>query len=651
MATVPYIPEYITIHLGTPNSGAQNVTVSFPDYIKNVASSEIYPTWPESSLIANIYSQISYALNRIYLEYYRSRGYNFDITNSTQYDQAFTPGRNIFENISRLVDRIFRTYIRREGFLEPLAAEFCNGTTVTCDGLSQWGTVPLAEQGLVPYEILTYYYGDDISLVYNTPVAGIRSSYPGVPLQRGSRGDDVTVVQVELNRISQNYPAIPKVYPVDGIFGEGTERSVRQFQKIFNLAQDGIVGEGTWYKLVYLYVAVKRLAELESEGQQIFGLSLEYPDAVSEGDEGEKVTITQYFLSLLSDFYDTIPPIAVDGIFGPATKNAVIGFQKQFNLPETGVVNDATWEAMYNAVRGIAVTEQLYEGATDIQVEPYPGMELIEGMRSPAVRTLQQYLNTVSLTFSAVPPVNPSGVFGPNTRASVLAYQKQFGLPETGTVNETTWNSIAGTYYDILTAETPRIRQYPGFEMKQGDMDTNVGNTNTPRDYTGKPVKSLQEMLRQISFQNPAISSVVPDGIFGVQTTEAVFSFQVQAGLAQTGRVDYETFVQIVDAYDSAIEEVLLFEEICSDLDVGDVLRTDCTGDMTYMLQVMINSIAGRYGNLPTVPVSGTMDEETRSAVRSLQTLYGVEETGTADKHTWNLTIELYRSTGIILRP
>ena len=187
--------------------------------------------------------------------------------------------------------------------------------------------------------------------------------------------------------------------------------------------------------------------------------------------------------------------------------------------------------------------------------------------------------------------------------------------------------------------------------MRQCDTDTNTGQTNTPRDYTGKPVKSLQEMLRQISFQNPAISSVVPDGIFGVQTTEAVFSFQVQAGLAQTGRVDYETFVRIVDAYDSAVEEVLLFEEICSELDVGDVLRTDCTGDMTYMLQVMINSIAGRYGNLPSVPVSGTMDEETRSAVRSLQNVYGVEETGTADKHTWNLTIELYRSTGIILRP
>ena len=164
---LPVIPEYITVHLGEPDESAQNVTVSFPDYIKNVASSEIYPTWPESALRANILAQISFALNRVYTEYYRSRGYDFDITNSTAFDQSFVYGRDIFENISQIVDEIFNDYLVREGNIEPLFAVYCNGTTVTCDGLSQWGSVELANQGLVPYDILRNYYGDDIQIISN----------------------------------------------------------------------------------------------------------------------------------------------------------------------------------------------------------------------------------------------------------------------------------------------------------------------------------------------------------------------------------------------------------------------------------------------------------------------------------------------------
>ena len=174
----PYIPETITVHLGSPDSNAPNVTVDFPTYVKNVASSEIYPTWPENSLRANIYVIVSFALNRIYTEWYRSRGYDFDITSSTQFDQKFINGREIFENISRLVDELFNDYVRRQGSIEPLFTAFCNGTTVTCGGLSQWGTVGLAQDGLTPYEILQYYYGDDIDIVRNAPV---RSASPLIP--------------------------------------------------------------------------------------------------------------------------------------------------------------------------------------------------------------------------------------------------------------------------------------------------------------------------------------------------------------------------------------------------------------------------------------------------------------------------------------
>jgi len=223
---VPYIPDYITVHLGAPDEPAENVIVSFPDYIKNVASSEIYPTWSEDAIYANIYAQISYALNRVYTEYYRSRGYDFNITSSTAYDQKFIKGRNIYENIDRIVDSIFTSYIRRVGFVEPLAAKYCNGTTVTCEGLSQWGSEELARQGYSYIDILKYYYGDNIEIVTNAPIAGIVSLYPGRPYRIGDTGGSVTLIQQFLNEISNDYPLIPKINPVDGIFGEDTENAV-----------------------------------------------------------------------------------------------------------------------------------------------------------------------------------------------------------------------------------------------------------------------------------------------------------------------------------------------------------------------------------------------------------------------------------------
>ena len=184
----PFIPEKITVHLGYPKSDAENVTVSFPDYVKNVASSEIYPTWPENSIRANVYVIISYALNRIYTEYYRSQGYDFDITNSIQYDMSYVPGRDIFQPISRVVDEIFNSYISRQGNIEPLFAVFCDGKEVQCNGLSQWGSVTLANQGYIPYNILTYYYGDDIDIISDAPVQANDPSYPGIPINLGMSG-------------------------------------------------------------------------------------------------------------------------------------------------------------------------------------------------------------------------------------------------------------------------------------------------------------------------------------------------------------------------------------------------------------------------------------------------------------------------------
>mgnify|MGYP002517571039 CR=1 FL=1 len=222
---IPYIPQRITVHLGAPSSNAANVTVDFVDYVKNVASSEIYPTWEEAALRANILAIVSFALNRVYTEFYRSRGYSFDITSSTAYDQFFVNGRSYFTNVARLVDELFDDYLRRPGFVEPLAAKFCNGTTSTCDGLSQWGSQELAQDGYNSMEILQHYYGDDIELVVNAPIRDVTRSYPGYPLRLGSAGEEVFWLQAGLNRIARNYPAIPAV-PTTGVFDQATEDAV-----------------------------------------------------------------------------------------------------------------------------------------------------------------------------------------------------------------------------------------------------------------------------------------------------------------------------------------------------------------------------------------------------------------------------------------
>lgn len=368
---LPYIPENITVHLGPPDSAAANVRVPFVDYVKNVASSEIYPTWDDSALTANILAIISFALNRVYTEFYRSRGYDFDITSSTAIDQKFINGRNYFDSVSRITDSIFNDYIRRMGFVEPLAAKFCNGTTVTCEGLSQWGSQALAQQGLNSLQILRRYYGNNIELVNDAPVRGYTPSYPGTPLRRGSQGPSVVQAQVMLNRIGQNYPAIQRV-ATDGIFGQQTENAVRRFQEIFNLTLDGIIGQATWYQLVRLYVGVTNLAELESQGQTFYAINWQAPNSLQSGSRGQKVSQLQYMLRVMSEYVPSIPPVAVDGIFGPRTQEAVIAFQRFEGLPQDGIVGPQTWNALYN--RAITLIRE-----PELPLSQFPGEVLSLG--------------------------------------------------------------------------------------------------------------------------------------------------------------------------------------------------------------------------------------------------------------------------------
>lgn len=403
----PYVPQYITVHLGSPSSNAANVTVSFPDYVKNVASSEIYPTWDESALRANIFAIVSFALNRIYTEFYRSRGYDFDITNNTAFDQAFVNGRSFFSSVSVLVDELFNDYLRRPGFVEPLAAKFCNGTTVTCEGLSQWGSQNLAQQGYSYTQILRSYYGN-VEIVSNAPIRGIVSSYPGTPLRLGSTGPSVVVLQVSLNRIARNYPAIPKIPANDGIFGSRTEAAVRAFQEIFNLTPDGIVGPATWYRIVRIYTAVTALSELRSQGQQFYSINWSPPTVLQVGNTGEKVRLLQYMLSVLSEYIPSIPSLSVDGIYGPATRSAVLAFQRRAGLPETGTVGQTTWDMIYDQYSGIENTSlrsnetfpqrqsagsatatrrrtspSAQQGTIPTVMEQFPGVDLAVGNQDP----------------------------------------------------------------------------------------------------------------------------------------------------------------------------------------------------------------------------------------------------------------------------
>ncbi len=441
----PYIPEFITVHLGAPSSYAENVTVRFPEYIKNVASSEIYPTWPEHAIRANIYCQISFALNRVYTEWYRNKGYNFHITNSTAYDQYFIKGRNIFENISRIVDDIFNEYITREGYMEPLLAQYCNGTTVTCKGLSQWDTVKLATDGYETMEILKNYYGDNIELTKTNDIRGIEESFGGTPLKLNTTGSDIETIQRQINRISNNYPAIPKIEPVDGVFGSETESSVKAFQRIFNLYADGIVGKSTWYKISGIYVGVKRLAELESEGEKLESAG-EYPGyLLKQGSTGDAVSQMQYFLNFVSQYYKEVPPINGDSIFGVSTLDSVIQFQKKFGLDVDGIVGKQTWNKIYSVYKDIINGGNKPEG----DGYEYPGYILKQGSRGNVISKLQTYLSAIADKYPSIKNINVDGIFGKATNQAVIDFQKCFELNSDGIVGPLTWEKIVQVYQDI----------------------------------------------------------------------------------------------------------------------------------------------------------------------------------------------------------
>ena len=416
----PVVPEYITVHLGLPDQPAENVRVPFVAYIKNVASSEIYPNWPESAIHANILAQISYAMNRIYTEYYRSRGYDFDITSTTQYDQKFILNRDIFENISQIVDNIFNDYVVKQGTVQPYFTQYCNGTTSTCPGLSQWGTVGLARQGLVPYEILQRFYGDDINIVFNAPVGNNEESYPGVALRLGSIVESVRVLQRELNRIGDNYPAIPRIPQISVYYDLPTENAVRAFQKIFNLTPDGVVGKATWYT--------------PEEAERF------YPPELKEGDSGKAVEQMQNLLTIIAYFDNSIPLPAMNGVFDARTKNSLMAFQTQYGLEPTGVLNRQSANmllSVYRDTRAMAT-----ENGKSVSRLIYPGRAILRGRTGADVEDLQSLINRAAAQNAFIPQVAEDGIFGEATENAVKAVQAHEGSDVNGIVGPLTWQAL-----------------------------------------------------------------------------------------------------------------------------------------------------------------------------------------------------------------
>ncbi|MDR3021324.1 MAG: peptidoglycan-binding protein [Clostridiales bacterium] len=441
------LPDYIVVHLGTPQSNAENVRVRFIDYIKNVTCSEIYPTWPRNAIIANIHVIVTFTLNRIYTQWYRSRGYNFDITNSTTVDQFYVPGRELFANITQIVDEIFDLYVRRQGFNNPFFTEYCNGTTSTCKGLSQWGTVDLANQGMTPLEILQHYYTKDLEIV--SAPSGTVEGFPGT-MKVGSSGDSVRRLQLYLNRISANYPLIPQSPIIDGYFGDLTKQAVSTLQGLFNLTQDGIVGRATWNRIAQLYSSVTKLSELGGEGERV-GLSPKPPTSVvRQGAKGADVVHLQFLLNYIGEFYDEIIPPVQDNVFGSSTTDAVKAFQKRFGLTSDGIVGPGTWSKLYEVYKNLQNTTAPPTTTTPpttkpptTTTHPFPGYILRQGQTGENVRTLQKLLNNSRKKYPSVPQISADAIFGSGTLNAVKAFQHNAGLTADGLVGRNTWAALA----------------------------------------------------------------------------------------------------------------------------------------------------------------------------------------------------------------
>jgi len=433
----PIVPNNITVHLGEPDTSARNITIPFTDYIANVASSELYPTWPKEALIANIYTIISFAMNRIYNEWYRSKGYNFDITASSKYDQTYVENQSVYENINNIVDEIFDNYVIKNNQVQPYFTRYCDGRITTCSGLSQWGSVSLANQGKKFLEILKYYYGNDISIVYDAPVGDAKEGYPGYEVGFGNAGNPVLAIQRDLRRISKNYPAIPYISSTVGIYDTETENAVKKFQEIFNLPITGIVDKATWYKIKYIYTSVKKLSDLYSEGLTEDEVTFLYTDELNYGDTGIEVEYVHYYLDAIAFLDNDIPRLPTNSIYNNNTITMVKAFQEKYNLPVTGVFTYTDWNVLRRVYDNIL--KSFPREYQDFVEELYPDYFLVKGMSGKDIRRFQKFLLAICRYDKSIPGVRVNGIFDDLTEKSVKKLQSDYGFDINGIVGPLLW--------------------------------------------------------------------------------------------------------------------------------------------------------------------------------------------------------------------
>lgn len=573
-------------------------------------------TWPEQALRANIHCQISLALNRIYTEWYPSKGYSFNITNSTSYDQYYVHGRTVFDVMVKLTDDIFNTYIRKTGTVNPYYSEYCDGKSVTCPGLKQWGTVTLANQGRNALQILQYYYGSDTEIVRTNNIQSIPQSYPGSPIRQGDSGTAVFTLQRQLNRITKDYPFLG-LLTVDGVFGSQMASTVRAFQRQFNLTADGVVGRQTWYKISYIYVSVKDLAELTSEGETASGTLSDGTwggTALRTGSTGSAVEQVQFWLNTLAQYDSAIPSVTVDGVYGSGTTAAVRAFQQKYGLDVDGVVGQETWTELYDEFRSI----QSDNGTPNA----YPGTALRQGSSGQNVRLVQFWLKIARTVYSSLNNVTVDGVFGSSTAAAVRVFQSYFGLTSDGVVGRNTWNKLYEVYNDIandLLSASLRPGEYPGV-LRSGS--------------TGTAVRELQFYLYLMSAYESSIPSVSIDGSFGSATEAAVRAYQSFAGLTVDGIVGRATWDSLYERASQLRSSgpVVTLERLPYP---GTPLTTGSTGRSVLYYTLLLQRIAYYFDSVESPPLADEYTTLTADATRSAQALLNLPETGIVDAETW----------------
>ena len=575
-------------------------------------------SWPEEALRANIIAQVSLALNRIWTEWYPSRGYSFNITGSPGYDQAYVNGRTVFAVMERLTAELFNTFVQRSGDAEPYFTEYCDGKTVTCPGMKQWGTVDRAREGLNALQILRYYYGNRVQLVTTNNIAAIPSSYPGSPLRRGSTGTNVRILQKQLSRIAKDYPSFGKP-AVTGTFDEATENSVKKFQKQFGLTADGIVGKATWYKISYIYVSIKDLAELTSEGETAEGIQSAggWPGTVlRRGSTGSSVEQVQFWLSDLAQFDSSLVRVSVDGSYGAATERAVRAFQQKQNLTADGVVGQTTWNALYAA---------WVDAQSDLGGTAWPGTALRRGDTGMEVRLVQFWLRLAADNYSALRTVTVDGSYGAATVSAVTAFQSLFGLTADGVVGRSTWNKLKEVGLAVAN------------KIVAANVAPGQFTATTREGSSGTAVRAVQYYLRRLAAYYSDVPTVTVDGKFGAATTRAVKAWQTRAGLTVDGVVGRLTFQSLYDAalaLDTSGPVVRTVSLPAPDaaLRPGDtgaaVLRLN---RMLLFLSQWIPEINFTAGGTP----GSTFDPELEIAVRSAQRYFGLDETGVVTAGDW----------------